>query len=104
VIPMERLDRGRQVMLSPDEIFAQDIGALWCSTAAACSVQTARSGSRPLGRLSQGGCVGHLGSIYVRPRRLGGPLWVDAANFDLDNQIAEFPLPAPATTLSSAHG
>jgi hypothetical protein len=31
-------------------------------------------------------------------------LWVDAANFDLDNQIAEFPLPAPATTLSSAHG
>jgi hypothetical protein len=55
-------DRGRQVMLSPDEIFAQDIGALWCSTAAACSVQTARSGSRPLERLSQGGCVGHLGS------------------------------------------
>jgi hypothetical protein len=92
-------------MLWPDEIFAQDIGALWCSTAAACladgpfRIEAVREAVA--GRLRRAPLFRQL--LYVPPRRLGGPLWVDAANFDLDNQIAEFPLPAPATTLSSAH-
>ena len=33
--------------------------------------------------------------LYVPPRRLGVPLWVDAANFELSDHIAELRLPAP---------
>jgi hypothetical protein len=101
---MERLTAEGQVMLWPDEIFAQDIGALWCSTAAACSVQTARSGSRPLGRLSQRGCVGHLGSgssfTYRRDGWAGRCGWM-LPILILTTTLRSFRFRHQATTLSS---
>jgi hypothetical protein len=88
----------------PDEIFPQDIGALWCSTAAACSVQTAGSGSRPLGRLSQGGCIWHLGSGSSFTYRRDG--WAGRCGWTLPPLILagtsrSFRFRRQATTLSS---
>ena len=95
---MERLTAEDQLMLWPDEIWPQDIGAL-----------AVLDGSRLLdadGRFRieavREGVAGRLHLVprfrqllYVPPRRLGGPLWVDAANFDVSDHVAELRLPAP---------
>ena len=95
---MERLTAGDQLMLWPDEIWPQDIGALAVLDGSSlldadgrCRIEVARE--VVAGRLHLVPRFRQL--LYVPPRRLGGPLWVDAADFDLDNHIAELRLPAP---------
>ena len=95
---MERLTAGDQLMLWPDEIWPQDIGALavldgssLLDTDDRFRIEAIREAVA--GRLHLVPRLRQL--LYVPPRRLGGPLWVDAANFDLDNHIAELRLPRP---------
>ena len=95
---MERLTAGDQLMLWPDEIWPQDIGALavldgssLLDAGGRCRIEVARE--VVAGRLHLVPRFRQL--LYVSPRRLGGPLWVDAADFDLDNHIVELRLPAP---------
>ena len=97
-MPMERLTAEDQVMLWPDEIWPQDIGALavldgknLLDADGRFRIEAVREAVA--GRLHLVPRFRQL--LYVPPRRLGGPLWVDAANFDLDNHIAELRLPAP---------
>ena len=103
---MERLTAEDQLMLWPDEIWPQDIGAL-----------AVLDGSSLLGRdgrfrieVVREAVAGRLHLVprfrqllHVPPRRLGGPLWVDAANFDLDDHIAELRLPAPGDEAQLLH-
>ena len=95
---MERLTAEDQVMLWPDEVWPQDIGAL--------AILDGSSLLEPGGRLRieavREAVAGRLHLVprfrqllYVPPRRLGGPLWVDAPTFDLTDHIAVLPLPAP---------
>jgi diacylglycerol O-acyltransferase / wax synthase len=95
---MERLTAEDQLMLWPDEIWPQDIGAL--------AVLDGSSLLDPGGRLRieaiREAVAGRLHLVprfrqllYVPPRRLGGPLWVDAPAFDLTDHVAVLPLPAP---------
>jgi diacylglycerol O-acyltransferase / wax synthase len=98
VMPMERLTPEDQLMLWPDEIWPQDIGAL--------ALLEGSSLLDPDDRFRIGdvrdAIAGRLDLVprfrqllYVPPRRLGGPLWVDAPAFDLTDHIAVLPLPAP---------
>ena len=98
VMPMERLTAEDQLMLWPDEIWPQDIGAL--------AVLDGSSLLDPDGRFRiedvRDAVAGRLHLVprfrqllYVPPRRLGGPLWVDAPAFDLTDHVAVLPLPAP---------
>jgi diacylglycerol O-acyltransferase / wax synthase len=105
-MPMERLTAEDQLMLWPDEIWPQDIGAL--------AVLDGSSLLDPDGRFRieavREAVAGRLHLVprfrqllHVPPRRLGGPLWVDAANFDLDNHLAELRLPAPGDEAQLLH-
>lgn len=95
---MERLTAEDQLMLWPDEIWPQDIGAL--------AVLDGSSVLDPDGRFQieavREAIAGRLHLVprfrqllYVPPRRLGGPLWVDAPTFDLTDHVAVLPVPAP---------
>jgi diacylglycerol O-acyltransferase / wax synthase len=106
MMPMERLTAEDQLMLWPDEIWPQDIGAL--------AVLDGSSLLDPDGRFRieavREAVAGRLHLVprfrqllHVPPRRLGGPLWVDAANFDLDNHIAELRLPSPGDEAQLLH-
>ena len=95
---MERLTAGDQLMLWPDEIWPQDIGAL----AVLDGSSLLDPGNRFRIEAIREAVAARLHLVprfrqllYVPPRRLGGPLWVDAAAFDLGEHIAELPLPAP---------
>ena len=85
-------------MLWPDEIWPQEIGAL--------AVLDGRKVLDPDGRFQIEAVSKTVESrlhlvprsrqlLYVPPRRLGAPLWVDAPAFDIDNHIQVLPLPAP---------
>ena len=98
MMPMERLTAEDQVMLWPDEIWPQDIGAL--AVLDGSSLLDADGRFRIEAVREAVAARLHLVPrfrqlLYVPPRRLGGPLWVDAATFDLGDHIAELPLPAP---------
>jgi diacylglycerol O-acyltransferase / wax synthase len=95
---MERLTAEDQLMLWPDEIWPQDIGALLVLDGANLfdpggrfrieAVRNAVAGRLYLGaRFRQ--------RLYAPPRRLGGPLWVDAPGFDLAHHVSAFSVPAP---------
>ena len=95
---MERLTAEDQLMLWPDEIWPQDIGALAVLDGSSLLDADGRFRIEAVreavaGRLHLVARFRQL--LYLPPRRLGGPLWVDAANFDLDNHIAELRLPPP---------
>ena len=95
---MERLTAEDQLMLWPDEIWPQDIGALAVLDGSSLLDADGRFRIEAVreavaGRLHLVPRFRQL--LYVPPRRLGGPLWVDAANFDLGDHVAELRLPAP---------
>ncbi len=97
-MPMERLTEEDQLMLWPDEIWPQDIGALAVLDGSSLLDADGRFRIEAVreavaGRLHLVPRFRQL--LYVPPRRLGGPLWVDAANFDLGDHIGELRLPAP---------
>lgn len=95
---IERLTAADELMLWPDEIWPQDIGAL--------AVLDGTNLLDPDGRFRIEAVRQaverrlHLVPrfrqlLYVPPRRLGGPLWVDAPGFDLSDHVGVVPLPAP---------
>jgi diacylglycerol O-acyltransferase len=95
---IERLTAEDQLMLWPDEMWPQDIGAL--------AVLDGGSLVDPGGRFRieavREAVAGRLHLVprfrqllYVPPQRLGGPLWVDAPAFDLTDHVGVVPLPAP---------
>jgi diacylglycerol O-acyltransferase / wax synthase len=97
-MPMERLTAEDQLMLWPDEMWPQDIGAL--------AVLDGSSLLDPGGRFRieavREVIAGRLHLVppfrqllYVPPRRLGEPLWVDAPAFNLTDHVAVLPVPAP---------
>jgi WS/DGAT/MGAT family acyltransferase len=95
---MERLTAEDRFMLWPDEIWPQDIGAL-----------VMLDGSRlinPDGDFRIDAVREAVASrlhliprfrqlLFVPPRRLGGPLWIDAQSIDLADHVAAVPVPAP---------
>jgi WS/DGAT/MGAT family acyltransferase len=95
---MERLTAEDQIMLWPDEIWPQEIGAL--------ALLDGRNLFDLDGRLRIEAVRQAIGArlhlvprfrqVLLRPRRgLGGSLWVDAPSFDLTNHVRAVVLPAP---------
>ena len=85
-------------MLWPDEIWPQDIGALalldgsrLIDSNGAFRIDAVREAVAS--RLHLVPRFRQL--LYIPPRRLGGPLWVDAPTIDLADHVAIFPVPAP---------
>jgi diacylglycerol O-acyltransferase / wax synthase len=98
-VSIERLSPAEQVMLWPDQIWPQDIGALIILDGFNLSDPDGRfriEAVRELvaSRLHLVPRFRHL--LYTPPRRLGGPLWVDDSAFDLSNHVVAMSLPAPA--------
>lgn len=96
---MERLTAEDQMMLWPDEVWPQDIGALM--------LLDGRPLLDPDGRFRIEAVKATIAArlhlvprfrqlLHVPPRRLGGPLWVDAPAFDLTDHLRVLALPAPA--------
>ncbi len=97
--PMQRLTADDLVMLWPDALWPQEIGALAVLDGAALLA--------PDGRLRIGAVRALVESrlhlvprfrqlLYTPGRGLGGPLWVDAAAFDIAEHVVAVPVPAPA--------
>jgi diacylglycerol O-acyltransferase len=96
-IPIDRLTALDQLMLRASETWPQDIGAL--------ALLDGTHLLEPTGRLRIEAVRDAIGSrlhlvprlrqvVHVPARGLGGPLWVDAPTFDLDEHIRVRPLPA----------
>jgi diacylglycerol O-acyltransferase / wax synthase len=95
---MERLTEEDRFMLWPDEIWPQDIGALalldgsrLIDSNGALRIDAVREAVAS--RLHLVPRFRQL--LYIPPRRLGSPLWVDAPTIDLADHVAIFPVPAP---------
>jgi WS/DGAT/MGAT family acyltransferase len=97
---MERLTAADRVMLWPDALWPQEIGAV--------IVLDGGTLVDPGGRLrleriretisSRLHLVPRLRQLlHTPPRGLGGPLWVDAMAFDLDEHVRVVPLPRPGS-------
>jgi diacylglycerol O-acyltransferase / wax synthase len=96
-IPIDRLTALDQLMLRASEIWPQDIGAL--------ALLDRANLLEPDGRFRIEAVREAIGSrlhlvprfrqvVHVPRRGLGGPLWVDAPSFDLDEHVRVLPLPA----------
>jgi WS/DGAT/MGAT family acyltransferase len=94
---IERLTAEDQIMLWPDEIWPQDIGAI--------AVLDGSNLLEPEGRFRIEVVKEAVASrlhlvprfrqlLYVPPKQLGGPLWVDAPAFDISEHVRVLPLPA----------
>jgi diacylglycerol O-acyltransferase / wax synthase len=98
-MPIERLTAEDEIMLWPDEIWPQDIGAIavldgstLIDTDGRFRIEAVREAVA--GRLH---LVPRFRQLLDRPQQeLGGPLWVDAHAFDLTQHVNVFPLPALA--------
>jgi diacylglycerol O-acyltransferase / wax synthase len=98
-MPIERLTAEDELMLWPDRVWPQDIGAL-----------VFMDGSRlldPDGRFRIEAAREAIGSrlhlaprfrqlLYEPPPGLGAPLWVDAPVFDIRNHVQAMSVPQPA--------
>jgi diacylglycerol O-acyltransferase / wax synthase len=95
---VERLTAEDLMMLWPDQVWPQDIGAL--------AVLDGSSLLDPDGRFriesAREAVAARLHLVprfrqllYEPPRRQGGPLWVDAPDLDLAEHVATLPVPAP---------
>jgi diacylglycerol O-acyltransferase / wax synthase len=96
---IERLSPAEQVMLWPDQIWPQDIGAVIILDGTNLFDPDGRFRIEAVRELvaSRLHLVPRFRQLlYTPPRRLGGPLWIDDPAFDLSNHVAVMPLPAPA--------
>jgi diacylglycerol O-acyltransferase len=95
-MPIERLTAEDQIMLWPDEIWPQDIGAIAVLDGTNLLDRDGRFRIEAVREAVEGRL--HLVPrfrqlLYVPPRELGGPLWVDAPAFDLADHVQVLPLP-----------
>ncbi len=96
---IERLTAADQIMLWPDEIWPQDIGALAILDGVDLFDLDNRFRIEALreavaSRLDRVPRFRQL--LEVPSRELGGPLWVDAPQFDINKHVRVFSLPAHA--------
>lgn len=95
---IERLTAEDQIMLWPDEIWPQDIGAI--------AVLDGSNLLEPDGRFRIEVVKEAVASrlhlvprfrqlLYLPPKQLGGPFWVDAPAFDISDHVRVLSLPAP---------
>jgi len=95
---LDRLSAEDRLILWPDEVWPQDIGALGILAGGALvgpdgsfRLDTAREAVAARLHL-----IPRLRQVLLLPRRgLGGPLWVDAASFDLAQHVQVAQVPAP---------
>jgi diacylglycerol O-acyltransferase len=95
---IERLTAEDRLMLWPDEVWPQDIGAI----AVLDGSGLLDTDSRFRIEAVRGAVAARLQLVprfrqllNVPPRGLGGPLWVDAPKFDIDDHVKALPVPAP---------
>src|SRR5215469_7077220 len=94
---IERLSADDRLMLWPDEIWPQDIGALALLDGSSLLDSDGRFRLEAVREAVEGRL--HLVPrsrqlLYMPPPRLGGPLWVDDPAFDLSDHMGVMPLPA----------
>jgi diacylglycerol O-acyltransferase / wax synthase len=95
---IERLTAADQIMLRPDQVWPQDIGAIavldgpnLLDPDGHFRIDVVREAiARRLHLLPR-----FRQLLYLPPRNLGGPLWVDAPAFDLTDHVRVLPMPAP---------
>jgi diacylglycerol O-acyltransferase len=95
---MERLSAEDQVMLWPDAIWPQEIGALAVLDGAALLDSDGRVEIAGVRQMVEGRLwlVPRFRQLLHVPRHgLGGPLWVDAPKFNLADHVRVAPLAAP---------
>lgn len=97
-LTIERLTPEDELMLWPDEVWPQDIGAVVVLDGGGLLdgggrflIETARR--TVAGRLHLVPRFRQL--LHIPPRRLGGPLWVDAPAFDIRQHVQDYSVPAP---------
>ena len=97
-LTIERLTPEDELMLWPDEIWPQDIGAVVLLEGGGLlddqgrfRIETARQAVA--GRLHLVPRFRQL--LHIPPGRLGGPLWVDAPAFDIRQHVQAYAVPAP---------
>lgn len=96
---MQRLSAEDRLILWPDEVWPQDIGALGVLDGSSLLDSDGRFRIEDAKRAVEGRL--HLlprfrQVLYVPTRGLGGPLWVDAPAFDLSDHVRVERLHAPA--------
>ncbi len=97
--PLDRLSAEDRLILWPDQVWPQDIGALGVLDGSSLldvegrfRIETAKHAVAARLHLLR-----RFRQVLYRPRRgLGGPLWIDAAAFDLNDHIRVEQLPARA--------
>lgn len=99
VVVMERLSAEDEMMLWPDKIWPQDIGALVILDGRELVDASGRFRLDAVRRAVEARL--HLAPrlrqvLYVPPRALGRPVWTDAPAFDIRDRVRVSPLPAPA--------
>jgi diacylglycerol O-acyltransferase len=95
---MERLTAEDQIMLWPDALWPQEIGAIAVLDGAALLDSAGRVRIETVRQVVAGRLhlVPRFRQLLYQPGRgLGGPLWVDAPGFDLADHVRVVPLPAP---------
>jgi diacylglycerol O-acyltransferase / wax synthase len=95
---MERLTAEDQIMLWPDEIWPQDIGAVAILDGTALLDPAGRLPVRTVQRAiaTRLHLVPRFRQVLHHPRRgLGPPLWVDAPRFDLADHVRVVPIDPP---------
>jgi WS/DGAT/MGAT family acyltransferase len=95
---MERLTAEDQLMLWPDVIWPQDIGAIGILDGGGLLEPGGRFRIETVCAAIEARLhlVPRFRQLLVRPRRgLGGPLWVDATAFDVADHVRVAPPPAP---------
>ncbi len=95
---MERLTAEDQIMLWPDALWPQEIGAIAVLDGAALLDSAGRVRIRAVRQAVAGRLhlVPRFRQLLYQPGRgLGGPLWVDAPAFNLADHVRVVPLPAP---------
>jgi diacylglycerol O-acyltransferase / wax synthase len=102
-MPVDRLTAEDLLMLWPDEIWPQEIGALAILDASSLLDLGGRVRIEALrdviaARLHLVPRFRQL--LCAPPRGLGGPLWVDAPSFDLSDHLRVVPLPDPSDEAS----
>lgn len=95
---MERLTAEDELMLWPDDLWPQEIGALALLEGGGLLDLDGRFRIEPVRRAIEARL--HLVPrfrqlLHVPGKGLGGPLWVDAPSFDLADHLRVVPLPAP---------
>jgi diacylglycerol O-acyltransferase len=97
-MPVDRLTAEDQLMLWPDEIWPQEIGALAVLDGSSLAGPGGRFRIKAVREMvaARLHLVPRFRQLLCLPRRgLGGPLWVDVPAFDLSDHVRVAPLPGP---------